>query len=413
MISRRVFLRNGALAMVSLGFAPSFLKRTAFAAGLPGRSKQLIAIFQRGAVDGLNVVVPYGEADYYRARPSIAIPRPNNNDGVLDLDGFFGFNPRLKALKPLWDGRDLAVVHACGSPDATRSHFDAQDYMETGTPGVKSTSDGWLNRYLQVQREADATAFRAVALTGQLPRMLQGAAPALAMSQIAQFGIRGGQSDAVGSSFEAEYAAAADRVLNGVGREAFDAMKTLKVSDPSRYQPDNGADYPRSPFGQALRQVAQLTKADVGLEIAFADVGGWDTHVNQGSAQGQLAGRLDDFSQSIGALVADLGDRMADTVVVTMSEFGRAVSENGNRGTDHGHGNAMIVIGGGVRGGKVYGRWPGLSPGHRYDGRDLAVTTDFRDVFGEIVVRHLGVASPQAIFPGYSVQASKFPGLFA
>jgi uncharacterized protein (DUF1501 family) len=411
MISRRVFLKNGGFALVSLGFAPSFLKRTVYAAGA-ARSRKLIAIFQRGAVDGLNVIVPHGEADYYRSRPSIAIPRPNTQDGAINLDGFFGFNPRLAPLKPLWDNRSLAIVHACGSPDSTRSHFDAQDYMETGTPGVKSTSDGWLNRYLQVRNAEPPSSFRAVALTPQLPRMLQGHAPALAINQLAQFGIRGNQVD-ISTAFEAEYAAAADRVLNGVGREAFSAMKTLKTTDPSRYQPENGAAYPSSPFGQALRQIAQLTKADVGLEVAFADIGGWDTHVNQGAAQGQLAARLDDFSRSIAALTTDLGDRMADTVVLTMSEFGRAVNENGNRGTDHGHGNAMLVMGGGVHGGSVYGKWPGLSVEHRYDGRDLAVTTDFRDVFGEIIVRHLGVTNPQAIFPGYSIQSAKFPGLFA
>jgi uncharacterized protein (DUF1501 family) len=282
--------------------------------------------------------------------------------------------------------------------------------MESGTPGVKSTSDGWLNRYLQARHDEAQTAFRAVALTPQLPRMLQGTAPALAMNQIGQFAVRGGTAAA--DSFEAQYQAAADRVLNSTGREAFDAMKTLKAADPARYQPEHGADYPRSPLGQALRQIAQLTKAEVGLEVAFADVGGWDTHVNQGSANGQLATRLDDFARSIAAFVADLGERMGDVVVLTMSEFGRAVNENGNRGTDHGHGNAMIVIGGGVRGGHVYGKWPGLAVNRRYEGRDLAVTTDFRDVFGEIVVRHLGVGDPQSIFPGYQVQAAKFPGLF-
>jgi uncharacterized protein (DUF1501 family) len=415
MHSRRVFLKNGSFALVSLGFAPSFLARTAFAAGKSARAKQLIAIFQRGAVDGLSVIVPFGEADYYRSRPSIAIPRPNaGENAAISLDGFFGFNPRLQPLKPLWDARELAIVHACGSPDSTRSHFDAQDYMETATPGVKSTSDGWLNRYLQVRRDEAATSFRAVALTPQLPRMLQGTAPALAVSQIAQFGIRAGQaSDSVGASFEAEYAAAADRVLNGTGREAFDAIKMLKIADPAKYQPEHGADYPRSPFGQALKQIAQLSKANVGLEVAFADIGGWDTHVNQGAGQGQLANRLDDFGRGLAALVADLDDRMADTVVLTMSEFGRAVNENGNRGTDHGHGNAMIVIGGGVRGGRVYGKWPGLAPDRRYEGRDLAVTTDFRDVFGEIVVRHLGVADANPIFPGHAVQPGRFPGLFA
>jgi uncharacterized protein (DUF1501 family) len=411
MISRRVFLKNGSFALVSLGFAPSFLARTAFAAGPARRSKKLIAIFQRGAVDGLSVIVPYGENEYYRARPTIAVGRPRSGDaGAVDLDGFFGFNPRLAPLKPLWDRRDLAIVHACGSPDATRSHFDAQDYMESATPGVKSTGDGWLNRYLQTRHAETESSFRAVALTSQLPRMLQGSAPALAMNQISQFGIRAANMN---DSFEAQYQAAADRVLNGTGREAFDAMKTLRTADPSRYDAENGADYPRSPFGQALKQIAQLTKADVGLEVAFADLGGWDTHVNQGSSQGQLAQRLDDFSRSIAALVTDLGDRMADIVVLTMSEFGRAVNENGNRGTDHGHGNAMLVIGGGVRGGHVYGKWPGLAADKRYEGRDLAVTTDFRDVFAEIVVRHMGVADPKPIFPGYAVQPMKFPGLFA
>jgi uncharacterized protein (DUF1501 family) len=419
MTSRRIFLRNGAFAFVSLGFAPAFLARTACAAGASGRAKRLIAIFQRGAVDGLSVVVPFGEAEYYRARPSIAIPRPNSGDAAaIDLDGFFGLNPRLQCLEPLWDARRLAIVHACGSPDSTRSHFDAQDYMESGTPGLKSTADGWLNRYLQAKREEAAqhekTPFRAVALTQQLPRMLQGTAPAVAMNQIAQFGVRSGQrSDEAAAMFEAAYGSAGDRALGGTGRDAFNAMKMLKAADPSHYLPANGAEYPSSPFGQALKQIAQLTKANVGLEVAFADVGGWDTHVNQGAAAGQLANRLDDFARSIAALAADLGDSLDETVIVTMSEFGRAVSENGNRGTDHGHGNAMMVIGGGVRGGRVYGKWPGLAVEQRYDRRDLAVTTDFRDVFGEVVVRHLGLADARAIFPGYRLEASRFPGLFA
>jgi uncharacterized protein (DUF1501 family) len=413
MISRRVFLKDGAFALVSLGFAPSFLTRTAFAAADTTRHKRLIAIFQRGAVDGLSVVVPFGEPEYYRARPSLAVPAPSGDDSsAVDLDGFFGLNPRLRPLQPWWDARQLAIVHACGSPDSTRSHFDAQDYMESATPGIKRTADGWLNRYLQARGSESSSPFRAVALTTQLPRTLQGRAPALAMNQIAQFGIRAGRNaDTVGASFEAEYAAAADRVLNGAARGAFDAIRMLKAADPERYQPAAGADYPRSPFGQALRQIAQLTKSNVGLEVAFAEVGGWDTHVNQGAAQGQLAARLDDFARSIAALVADLGDRMEDTVVLTMSEFGRAVNENGNRGTDHGHGNAMLVIGGSVRGGRVYGRWPGLRVEQRYERRDLAVTTDFRDLFGEIVTRHLGLADARPIFPGFDVTPARFPGV--
>jgi uncharacterized protein (DUF1501 family) len=431
MVSRRVFLKNGSLALVSLGFAPSFLARTAEAAG-GARRKVLITVFQRGAVDGLNMVVPFGERAYYGARPSIAIAQPGRPDSAIDLDGFFGLHPRMASLKPLWASRQMAIVHACGSPDTTRSHFDAQDYMESGTPGVKSTEDGWLNRYLKVRRKEEAstsqsvatataaaaakdTPFRAVALTSQLPRTLQGTAPALAMQRIEQFGLRGGgaASAATGASFEEQYAAAADRALNRTGKDAFDAMRMLKSADPAKYQPENGAVYPRSGYGEALRQIAQLVKADVGLEVAFAESGQWDHHVNEGGAIGQIANRLDDFASGLAALAIDLGTRMEDVIVLTMSEFGRAVAENGNRGTDHGHGNAMFAIGGGVRGGKVYGKWPGLAPEQRFEGRDLAVTTDFRDVFGEIVVRHLGVKDASTIFPGYAIKPGNFPGFLA
>ena len=402
MFSRRVFMKNGGLALLSLGFAPAFLARTVEAAGA-ARRKILITIFQRGAVDGLNMIVPFGEKDYYASRPSIAVPRPGGADAAVDLDGFFGLHPRLGSLKPLWDSKQLAIVHATGSPDGTRSHFDAQDYMESGTPGVKSTQDGWLNRYLHAKEHAEATPFRAVALAPQMPRSLQGLQPALAIGQIGQFGIRAGQgTDMMQASFESEYAAAADKVLNKTGGQAFDAVRMLKAADPAKYQPENGAEYPRSGYGEALRQIAQLIKADVGLEVAFAEAGGWDTHVNQGSSVGQLAGRLDDFARGIAALARDLGDRMSDVVILTMSEFGRAVAENGNRGTDHGHGNAMMIIGGqNVRGGKVYGRWPGLAREQRYDGRDLAVTTDFRSVFSEVVRGHLGVTDTKSIFPGF------------
>jgi len=368
----------------------------------------LVVIFQRGAVDGLSMLVPHGDRDYYGARGSIAIGRPGaGSDGALDLDGFFGLHPSLSGLKPLWDERRLAAVHAVGSPDTTRSHFDAQDYMESGTPGVKSTQDGWLNRYLHAKEHAEATPFRAVALAPQMPRSLQGLEPALAIGQIGQFGIRAGQAtDMVQASFESEYAAAADKVLNKTGGQAFDAVRMLKSADPSKYQPENGADYPRSGYGEALRQIAQLVKADVGLEVAFAEAGGWDTHVNQGSSAGQLGARLDDFGRGIAALARDLGDRMGDIVILTMSEFGRAVAENGNRGTDHGHGNAMMVIGGqNVRGGRVYGRWPGLAREQRFDGRDLAVTTDFRSVFADVVRGHLGVADTRPIFPGFTAAA--------
>ncbi|HVB39245.1 MAG TPA: DUF1501 domain-containing protein [Vicinamibacterales bacterium] len=412
MISRRAFIRNGSVAMLSLGFAPAFLTRTVRAAGAPARRTLLIAIFQRGAVDGLNVVVPFGEPAYYQARPGIGIKRPGSGEsGAVDLDGFFGLHPRLAPLKALYDRRQLAVVHACGSPDHTRSHFDAQDFMETATPGVKSTSDGWLNRYLRTRPEAGATPFRAVSLTTQLPRTLEGPAPAIALTDVDRFGLHAGPATgALASAFAAEYAGAGPGLFSRTGDETFEAMRMLQSADPARYAPAAGADYPRSPFGQTLRHIAQLDRANVGLEVAFAEVGGWDTHVNQGADAGQLAARLDDFARSLAALTTDLGDRLDDTVILTMSEFGRAVNENGNGGTDHGHGNAMLAIGGRVRGGKVYGTWPGLSMEQRYEGRDLAVTTDFRDVFAEVAVRHLGVADASPIFPGYQVDEKKFRG---
>jgi uncharacterized protein (DUF1501 family) len=397
MTSRRFFIRSGAMAMVSLGFAPSFLARAAEAA--TARKRLLIAIFQRGAVDGLNMVVPFGDAEYYRLRPNIAVPRPAaNGGGAIDLNGFFGLHPRMAPLKPLWDGRSLAIVHACGSPDSTRSHFDAQDYMESATPGVKATRDGWLNRYLQTAGEP--APLRGVSVSRQMPRAMQGKAPALAFPAVDAFALRGGGASE--QAFEAAYRN--DPRLGAGAREAFEAMRVLHDATAGDHRPTAGVEYPRSPFGQALQEIARIAKADVGLEVAFAEAAGWDHHVNEGSVDGQLAGRLDDFAHALAALASDLGDRLADTVILTMSEFGRAAAENGNGGTDHGHGNAMMLLGGTVKGGEVYGRWPGLSDGQRFEGRDLAVTTDFRDVFIEAVERHLG-AAPGAlgsIFPGYA-----------
>ena len=414
-MNRRFFLKSGSIALASMGMslsAPAFLERVVMGNTVPGgKRKTLIAIFQRGAVDGLNMVVPFGESAYYDSRPSIAIPKPGGDtaEAAIDLDGFFGLHPSMRPFKSLWDSKQLAIVHASGSPDNTRSHFDAQDYMESATPGVKSTHDGWLNRYLQSNEYKEQTSFRAVALTKTMPRVLQGRAPAVALTNVSEFAIRAGKSsENIQGGFEAIYAATANDALAAKGREAFDAVKYLQKAHPANYKPENGAEYPRNPFGTSLLQIAQLIKADVGLEIAFTDIGGWDTHVNQGNARGQLANLLQQFSSGIAALYQDLGQRMDDVVVLTMSEFGRTVRENGNRGTDHGHANAMFVLGNNVRGGKVYGRWPGLKSDQLYEGRDLTLTTDFRDVFGEIATRHLGTKDTKEIFPGYSSNASKF-----
>ena len=421
--SRRMFLRQGGMALLTLGFAPAFVSR--IAAESAERRKLLIVVFQRGAVDGLNMVVPFGDADYYRARPSIAVARPGAADGAIDLDGFFGLHPRMSAFKPLWDRRELAIVHASGSHDTTRSHFDAQDYMESGTPGIKRTKDGWLNRYLQgsafARDRADKSGdrnrgsenpLRGIALTRQMPRALQGPAPALAISSVEEFTVA---DMSARTSFEELYEAAKqDQALRSTGGEAFSAMKELAQKTNGAYRAANGAAYPRSPFGQAMQEIARLAKSDVGLEVAFAESTQWDHHVNEGAATGQIANRLDDFSRGVAALAQDLGDRMRDTVILTMSEFGRAVAENGSRGTDHGHGNAMFVIGGAVKGGQVYGKWPGLGVNDRFEGRDLAVTTDFREVFSEVVIKHMGADGPAAarVFPGYALRTNNVRGLF-
>ncbi len=421
-MNRRLFIKSGGIALASFGLTsvtPSFLQRTVAQSRerlTGGRRKTLIAIFQRGAVDGLNMVVPYGESSYYDSRPSIAIPKPasGNADSAINLDGFFGLHPSMSSFKPLWDSKRLAIVHAAGSPDNTRSHFDAQDYMESATPGRKSTRDGWLNRYLQAKPDPGGSPFRAVSVTSAMPRAMQGSAPTVAVANLADFAIRAGRNSAnVQNGFEAIYDQTVKDMLGVAGSETFDAVNYLKKVNPAQYQPENGAQYPRTPFGNSLLQIAQLIKSGVGLEVAFTDIGGWDTHVNQGNSRGQLSNLLQQFSNAIAALYTDLGSRMDDVVILTMSEFGRTVKENGNRGTDHGHANAMFVLGNTVHGGKIFGQWPGLKGEQLYEGRDLALTTDFRDVFGEAVWRHLGTANLQQVFPGYVSSEAKFKGFLA
>ncbi|MDQ3254734.1 MAG: DUF1501 domain-containing protein [Acidobacteriota bacterium] len=414
---RRFFLRSGAVALAGVGLAhttPSFIQRAVAAQGATtGRRKTLVAIFLRGAVDGVNMVVPYGESHYYDLRRTIAIPKPDGSaESAIDLDGFFGLHPAMRSLKPFWDSKRLGIVHAAGSPDATRSHFDAQDYMESGTPGRKSTPDGWLNRIGAEGKSKQASPFRLVSVTQGLPRSLQGNAPALAIPDLQNFTIRAGENSAgVQGGFEAIYEANANDALAGTGRETFEAVNYLKRVNPSQYKAANSAQYPRGKFGESLLQISQLIKADVGLEIAFTDVGGWDTHVNQGGVRGQLALRLGELAQGLSALATDLGTRMDDVVILTMSEFGRTIRENGTRGTDHGHANAMLVLGNTVRGGRVHGDFPGLAPDKLYEGRDLALTTDFRDVFGEVAAKHLGAKNLPTIFPGYMPQPAKFRGV--
>jgi uncharacterized protein (DUF1501 family) len=353
----------------------------------------------------LNVVVPHGEQRYYELRPGIAIPRPGGENTCIDLDGFFGLNPNLSALKPLYDQKQLAIVQAAGSPDPTRSHFDAQDFMEAGTPGLKGVEGGWLNRALP-RAQPGGSPVRAVAVSPNLPRTLRGKNPAIAVGSLGDFRVR---DPKLAEAFQNAWLTTRDAKLEATGKETFEAMRMLKAIQDAPYTTANGAQYPQGRFGQSLRDIARLIKSDAGLEVAFTDIGGWDHHVNEvgaNASQGPLANLLREFGGALAAFHKDLGDRMEDVAVVTMSEFGRTAKENGNRGTDHGHANLMFVMGGGVRGGKVYGDWPGLVQEQLYEQRDLAVTTDFRTVLGEMVSKHLGAANLNAVFPGW--EASGF-----
>ena len=429
--SRRVFLKSSALAGIVFGAAPRSLMRAVYA-GPTARRKTVVVIFQRGACDGLNTVIPYGDAGYARARPTIAIPAPGGGreGSALDLDGHFGLHPALSDLLPLYKEGQLGIVHAIGSPDLTRSHFDAQDFMESGTPGLKSTADGWMNRCAGSMGETDSR-FRAVALTQTLPRVLRGGAPAVALARIDDFHVRADIEISEGrgrdnrregnrpasppredssAAFEKLYEEAAHDILGKAGRETFEAIEALKVADPSKYQPREGVSYPRGRLGDSLRQMAQLIKADLGVELAFVDVGGWDHHTAEGSSTGQLANLLRQLGGTMAAFHRDLGERMADVVVMTMTEFGRTVRENGNRGTDHGHGGVSFVMGGPVNGGRVHGLFPKLSEENLFEGRDLPVTTDFRDLVAEVLVRHLGVKDLAPVFPGHQIQPATFVG---
>jgi uncharacterized protein (DUF1501 family) len=400
--TRRLFLKQSGLAMFGIGTAPLWLTRAAQAAE-PRRNKVLVAILQRGAMDGLSVVAPYGESRYYDLRPNLAVAKPGSSAGLIDLDGFFGLHPAMSPLKPIFDSRQLAIIEATGSPDITRSHFDAQDYMESGTPGRKSTADGWLNRALTPAKPVSPV--RAVSMGPSLARTLRGANDAVAIGNLNEFEVR---DERGAGGFESMYEATLDQVLNGAGKETFEAVKLIESIRKQPYSPTNGAQYPNGQLGQGLMQIARLIKAGVGLEVAFADMGGWDTHSNQPA---RMTALLTEFSGALAAFHTDLGQQMDDVCVVTMSEFGRTAKENGSRGTDHGHANVMFAMGGGVKGGKVHGEWPGLTPDKLYQERDLAVTTDFRDVLGEVVARHLGNPKTATVFPGFD--QPKFRGILS
>jgi uncharacterized protein (DUF1501 family) len=405
MLTRRVFLRGSAVVMAGMGAVPSWLARAASVEGK--KRKILVAIFQRGAADGLNIVVPFSEKRYRELRPTLAVAPPSGraganapningqiNGNAVDLDGRFALNGAMQPLKALWDKQQLAIIEATGSPDSSRSHFDAQDYMESGTSG-KTTGDGWLNRALP-PAGPERSPLQAVAMGNQVARTLRGDREAIAVGDSQQFNM--GNPDAA-SILESMYTTSADPQWGRTGKDAFEAMKLIQSINRTPYNPQGGAQYGQGgDLGRSLQQLARLIKADAGVEAAFAEVGGWDHHGNENPL---LSNLLRQFSSALAAFTQDMGDRMEDIVLVTMSEFGRTAAENGNAGTDHGHGSLMMVIAGPVQGGKVYGQWPGLEKEQLFEGRDLAVTTDFRAVLGELIRGHLSQKDLGPVFPGY------------
>lgn len=411
MFTRRIFLRGSAIVMAGTGAVPGWLARAT--ASESKKRKTLVAIFMRGAADGLNIVVPFGDKHYRDRRPTLAIQPPRKGDngniqfngGSIDLDGNFALNGALQPLKSLWDQKRLAIVEATGSPDPSRSHFDAQDAMESGTPG-KTGGDGWLNRALPAAE--GSSGLRAVALGNQVPRTLRGENEAVAIANLQQFNV--GNQDAA-SILQSMYSTAPDASLGRAGKDAFDAMKIVQslgpMNQPAPTPPAGPIGGPNAPppsyqqggdLGRNLQQLARLIKAEAGVEAVFASVDGWDHHQNENQ---QLANLLRQFSNAVVAFSNDMGDRMEDIVLVTMSEFGRTVEENGDAGTDHGHGSLMMVMGGPVQGGKVYGTWPGLEKEQLFEGRDLAVTIDYRAVLSELVRGHLGQKDIAKVFPGF------------
>ena len=407
MVNRRAFMKSGALALFAAGMGgvPSFIARAADSRKIIPpykKNKVLVCIFQRGAMDGLMAVSPYTDPNLKILRPTLYMSPAESEGKMIDLDGKFGLHPSLQAFQPFFTEGRMAIVHGVGSPNNTRSHFDAQDYMESGTPYSKSTASGWLNRAVGLMGH-EATPFRAVSITSALPRSLYGDNEALAINNLQEFAIqmRGNPlaANLAAGSFEQLYDQTSSEILNKTGKESFDALKQLNVNNLKNYQPAAGVVYPNSPIGNSLKQIATLIKMEVGMEVAFAESGGWDTHFNQGAANGALARNFKDFSDSIAAFWKDLEAYHDEVTVMTMTEFGRTAHQNGTGGTDHGRASCLFVLGNDVQGGKVYQNIKSLAKEDLEDGRDLPVSTDFRSVFSAVANGHLKINDNKKLFP--------------
>jgi uncharacterized protein (DUF1501 family) len=400
-------MKSGAMALFAAGFGgvPTFIARAAGSGKILSpykKNKVLVCIFQRGAMDGLMAVSPYSDPFLKTLRPTLYMSPAETEGKMIDLDGRFGLHPSLSAFAPFFSEGRMAIVHGVGSPNTTRSHFDAQDYMESGTPFSKSTGSGWLNRAVGLLGH-DGTPFRAVSLTSSLPRSLYGDNESLAINNLQEFAIqmRGNPlaTNLAAKSFESLYDQTSSQILNKTGKESFDAMKMLNVNNIKNYQPANGVVYPNSPLGNSLKQIATLIKMDVGMEVAFAESGGWDTHFNQGTVNGALGRNLKDFSDCIAAFWKDMDAYQDEVTVMTMTEFGRTAHQNGTGGTDHGRASCLFVLGNDVKGGKVYNNMKSLAKEELEDGRDLPVSTDFRSVFSAVANRHLRINDNKILFP--------------
>nr|MBC7611485.1 DUF1501 domain-containing protein [Pseudopedobacter sp.] len=414
MTSRRGFLKAGGLALfgIGLGGVPTFVVQAAEMIKTPSlfkRRKTLVCIFQRGAMDGLMAVTPFTDSYLKAARPTLFMSAERNPNGksLIDLDGKFGMHPSMGAFESVYKDGRLAIVHGIGSPNNTRSHFDAQDYMESGTPFNKGTASGWLNRAVGLLgHDAATTPFQAVSLTSALPRSFYGDHPSVAISNLNDFALQM-KGNPIGAnmaakSFEDLYDQTTSNLLKDAGKESFEAMKMLKKVDTKSYKPENSSVYPNSALGNSLKQIAQLIKLDLGLEVAFAESGGWDTHFNQGAENGIFARNVNDLSECMMAFWIDMGTLQDDVTVMTMTEFGRTVKQNGTGGTDHGRASCNFILGNNVKGGMVHGIVNPLAIENLEDGRDLKVTTDFRSVFSEVADRHLNINKDNILFPDWN-----------
>ncbi len=412
MTSRRGFIKAGGLALfgIGLGGIPAFIAEAAASVKIQSpykKKKTLVCIFQRGAMDGLMAVTPFTDDYLKEARPTLfmSAAKSGSKNPLIDLDGRFGLHPSMNAFEPFFRDKRLAIVHGIGSPNNTRSHFDAQDYMESGTPFNKGTSSGWLNRAVGLLGHDAASPFRGVSLTSAMPRSFYGDNPSVTISNLQDFAIqmKGNPNAAniAAKSFEDLYDQTSSSLLKQTGKKSFDAVKMLQKTDVKNYQPANNAVYPNSALGNSLKQIAQLIKMEVGMEVAFAESGGWDTHFNQGAETGIFARNVNDLSSSIIALWTDLGTYQDDVTVMTMTEFGRTVKQNGTGGTDHGRGSCNFILGNDVNGGLVHGDMKPLALENLEDGRDLTVTTDFRSVFSEVADKHLKINNDHILFPDW------------